>query len=256
MISREKETSPEGVSEKVVEKVVFDKNLDLVFEFKKAGRKVLSPCECYLQDKEGNRVFDFANLLPPGYKLVRFLPPEPVIWGHISDGEKMIAVGELHNSKQIMSLLHEIGHSYQGDLISERNQYLIKIQELDKQKDKLIEEFDQAINKQEIRQKIKQCENERKILEQEKIKLQAKIERGAWEFVRQAVQDIRVKYQIDLLKPFKNQKEFEEFISSALDTYAIHVARQFGPEMGKLFSDRDKLSKYLDIRKKYLKFRE
>lgn len=256
MANLEKEIRPEEKSEIIFEQVSFDKNTDLVFEIKKeAGRKILAPCECYLRDKEGKKLFDFSSLLPPDYKLVRFLPPEPVIWGHLSGGEKMIAVGELHNPKQVMSLLHEIGHSYQGDLISERNQYLAKIQELDKEKDKLIEEFDQAINKQDIKQKIKQCENEQKTLEQEKLKLQAKIERGAWEFVRQTVQETKNERQIDLLKPFKNQKEFEEFVNSALDIYAVHVAREFGPEMAKLFSVSKKPQKYLTLEKKYHKFR-
>lgn len=256
MISREKEISPESKLGTTIEKVVFDKNIDLVFEINSAGHKVLAPVECYLRDKQGNKLFDFAELLPPDYKFVRFLSPEPMIWGHLSSGEKMIAVGELHNPKQVMSLLHEIGHSYQWDLILRRNQYLEQIKNLDLEKDRLIDEFNTAIDKKSIKDQIKQCENETKALKQEKLKLQAEIEKEVWEFVRQTIQKIRNERQIDVLKPFKNLKELDEFINSALDIYAVHVAREFGPEMARLFSTTEKSQKYLDLKKKYYKFRD
>lgn len=245
---------------KNIEKSEIDKNYDLVFEYQPEINRVLAEVDCLLKDKNGRVILDFKEFLPPDCQFIRFLPPEPVIWGAIRDerGREMISVGYLNDAKQIVSLLHEIGHSHQKELRLKRNQIMEEIKAIEQEIDKSIDDFNVLSDKQNkelIKMKIKELEIKQKELNKEKLQLKAKIERGAWAYALKKIRQVREDKKIDLLKPFKNFDELKKYINSALGTYATQSLMANEKEIANMFTkeipSKEEQNKFRQIRKSH-----
>lgn len=155
--------------------------------------------------RDRETVFDIATLLPPGYRLVtpQYFKNHPKdaslfdyldsSWAHCPE-RKMILLGEFRGPEDILSVLHEIGHAYDGDKESNK-----KIFEID----------DELVVSKDLTYKV--------LLTEELAKLKSKRERFAWAWALRALRKIQKETKIEPL--FATVEDLKRYVHECLASY-------------------------------------
>jgi hypothetical protein len=147
----------------------------------------------FVLKKEGQVIFDFAELLPPGFLFVtprrrKHIPFSAVtekIYGHWATEctYEIVLVGDMRTPEEIFVLLHEIGHTHQTK----------------DWKESVMDESYVADKPGHTAAKYN-----------------SEVERNAAAYVIRALRVVKEKTKVNLVEVFKDKKEFTEFIYMGL----------------------------------------
>ncbi len=166
-----------------------------------------------VESKNGNG-FNLNDFLPKGYKIVTKRYVEK-LWqnkpGYLNSleevgdfacihEEKLILINKITNPKQILGILHEIGHAMD-----------------DSEKFEIQNVFHNVIMQSEIREKLPKLSN----------KISSESERNANANALKLYRTIKQKFNIDLLEAFDSFSEIQEFIYTFLAHYRYNAELEF-----------------------------
>ena len=155
-------------------------------------------------------IFNAEELLPSGWKFVtpayfEKSPEEETLDDYLFDtwstsyDRKLILLGQMDSPKEILTLLHEIGHSINDSLED------LKIMK------QLLEEKKAVKNRKDLVYKT--------LLGEEEAKISSKVERRAWAYAIKMLKKIAREADIDLDLFFANFNDLKRFINDSLATY-------------------------------------
>ncbi|MCX6746060.1 MAG: hypothetical protein NTX00_03520 [Candidatus Parcubacteria bacterium] len=191
-------------------------------------------------EKDRGIIFDFAQLLPRGYKFVSY----PYI-AHLEEkvGEeipwigwsampkwKLIQIGEWESAKDIVGLLHEIGHvinyeKEEQDIKEAGNEH--RSFTLKKEEGKYIHDPDLWV-----------------LFQEDLAKAISKTERNAWTYSIMLLRRLKRKLKIDFKDIFPDAQSVKDIINDELSTYKksyewlIEKDTEFANELRKLFNNK------------------
>lgn len=193
------------------------------------------------QNKEGEieiilsenrkKIFDFKELLPPGFKFINHELAEKITSDAIrrrpgwvtNFPHAFIEIGEFSSPRNILSVLHEIGHA-KYDLDSEERQ-------------KLLESPQEAISQSRSENK-----KDNVLAEEEYAKARSTAERRAWAYAINSMRELQKKFGLDIEKIFPSYADLKNYINSRLSGYREKAALaifendpDFEEELKKLF---------------------
>ena len=191
-----------------------DKGIDIVIETNPdlkldSAAAAFKPAKVVLE-KDGEVITDFQGELPPKYKFV-FVPEkkEENIWR--CDKKYLSAIimpEEWGSNKNILSLLHEVGHAFNDSQDQEMEVVDSKIEDLKLEVMQLEREMSADMTGEEKKDKIEDLVKRAHRLEEEYLKLKARNERSAWAKALQMVRKFR-RQGIDLIAPFRGRASKE-----------------------------------------------
>lgn len=217
IIKHEEESKEKKEKEKEMQRMELDpdEGIDIVIktnpEVKLGGlEEAFKPVKVVLE-KGGKMIFDFQEKLPLDYKFV-FIPGKKgeKIWRCDKKYFSVVIMPEeWGSSKNILSLLHEIGHALQNpqkmktiDVMDDEIEDLqVKLPNIEK-------EMSAGRRDEEIKNKLKNIGEQTRRLEKKSLKMRAEEERNAWAKALQIIREFKKK-GIDLIKPFRGETSEE-----------------------------------------------
>jgi len=197
--------------------IIFNTNLD-----HRIGLP-LESASIVLEDKE-KVIANFQKEVPSNYKFVFTTEEKRGTWFY-TEGKDLSAIimpKDWDNSKDILSLLHEIGHSLQNH--QEENMINEKLEDTKKKIWKLGETTYSGLRGEETKNQIQNLREQFKRLREKSLRMQAQEERDAWAKALRITRKFK-KRGIDLLKPFRGdtsretRDNIENFIHNSLYGY-------------------------------------
>jgi hypothetical protein len=203
----------------------FDDGKKLIAEEKKGIAKIVLK-------KDNKVIFNLSDLLPKDYKFVtpafarntkdEYLKQqceEGSIWATDAD-KKSVLIGDWRDPRDIITLLHEIGHANQK---TERIKVLEKMLEMPANTGLGIEDY--FVNATKARMKtIRKAVSEN-----------SKLEREAWAYALNKFREIQKEKDIDLKSLFPNLVSLKTFIYPCLKSYRVHY-EMWGNIVGSLLN--------------------
>jgi hypothetical protein len=205
--------SKENIKHEILQEVVFPNGNKLCLERDKNLKNEEENYFCYLKDKDDNVLIDFKNLLKPGY---RFSYQKNAL---VNFYDKTLSVGQWRDCRDILLFFHEIGHTHQEELVKKLIEIRYKISQITNDLLMVKEKLSYESDNQELWHLQEELEKEQQNLIQDKIEIEAKVERGAWAWALKTIRQFRDKQNINLLSGFKNFEEVEHYLHYALGTY-------------------------------------
>jgi len=237
LLEKLKEKEPEEISRY---KLDLEKGIDVVvktapnIELSKDLRDAEYEAAQIILEQKGRNILDLKKILPKDYKFVfisgetenrerKFVGNVQSIWEHDKVDKIVILPRKWdEGAKDLLGLLHEIGHSWDKDLSKKMKEVSRLYDIIDKIKNLKIKEF-QGISLKEARGKY--------------FKLQSEMERDAWAKALIIVREFKKNKGIDLLSPFRGKtaketrRNLEEYIHGI---HSLGAAEEWGLKRGLL----------------------
>lgn len=162
-------------------------------------------------ERSGKKIFDFADILPEGYKFVtptyfKKHPNERHLLDYTdndwreSSKRKLIFLGEFKSPQDILILLHEIGHATSSGA-----------EEDAKIRERLEDDYYESLSSKDAVSKV--------LVSEEKAKIISKSERQAWAWALKSIRKIQKETGVDFKSLFSSFSDIKQYIDSALATH-------------------------------------
>jgi len=209
--------------------------------------------------KEDEKVLgNFNKLLPEGYQYE--IGDEWLVdW----EREKVV-IGDWKDSRNILSLLHEIGHARDPEEYIKRLGYKLKhlelVEESVESRERIMEEYQKKgiAERTEKGQYYGEIEKQTKdflknvsnlVIREKGDIIQA--ERNAWAWALKAARNISRNKEVNLLQGFRNVKEIKDWIDRSLETYRKYCLVEFKDLFPRGVYTEKEIKRFLKEKKQY-----
>jgi len=175
--------------------------------------------------KEGKVIFDFANLLPQDYKFItpayfQKFPEEETFFDYLGNTwairhqDKLVLLGEIQSPRDILSLLHEIGHAR-----VDKPEEIHTCEELDKEFYKELNQEKKEEKTHSKKPRYRKKSDYEVLINEEIAKTLSTVERRAWAETIRMFRKIQKDTGIDFHNIFPSFSSMKNYVHEKLSSY-------------------------------------